>query len=151
MKIAKEEGVDPGTISVWFHKLGVTIGSGHHFIKQPPLRLPDNLIGVLGKGPSHVLAMVKEGIWEVQYTELGTEQLQKYCRFLTEYNQGKGVKEIAANLEVHRSTVLKWRSGTDMPYIAKLANVLTTNRPREGCKLLPMSLGAGGNIVEHWI
>ncbi len=37
LKIAKEEGVDPDTVSARLRKMGVRIKQGHHFVEQPPL------------------------------------------------------------------------------------------------------------------
>ena len=47
LKIAKEEGVDPDTVSDWLRKWGVYVKQGSHFVEQPPLRLPANLVDLV--------------------------------------------------------------------------------------------------------
>ena len=151
LKIAREEGADPGTVSAWLKKVGVEVEQGSHFVRQPPLQIPESLIHVLSLGPHEVIKLVKEGIWEVHFTDVGQMQLEKFYRFLELYKLSVGVKETAEELGVQRSTILNWRRGNDIPYVVKLAKVSIENEPRKGWKLLPLTLGAGGNLVDNWM
>ncbi|MDA4127212.1 MAG: hypothetical protein OK452_08450, partial [Thaumarchaeota archaeon] len=145
LRIAEGEGVDPGTVSSWLKRLGLEIKQGQHRVAQVSLKIPTALVDVISRGPEEVIALAKEGVWGVQTTSTGIAQLEKFCKFVELHREGKGVKKIANNLEVHRSTVAQWREGTDEPYLVKLASLLTHARSREGWRLLPLTVESGGN------
>ena len=149
LKIAKEEGVDPQTVSSWLKKLGLEIGSGQHFVEQPPLKLGTELVALLERGPVEVWKLVQSRIWGVQLSEVGNSQLQKFCKFIQLHRAGAGVKEIAQELSVHRTTVAKWRAASDLPYGVKLA-LMALRPPQAGWKWLPKEVGAGGNDLQDW-
>jgi len=151
LKIAKEEGVDPDTVSGWLKKLGVAIRKGQHFVEQSPIRIPADLLNLLGKGPAAARELIQCRVWGVVASPKGIEQLEKYCHYVTLHREGLGVEETAARLGVHRSTVLEWRSGTDTPYLAKTALAAIQNPAEEGWKLIPVHVGSGGNELAQWI
>ena len=148
--IAKEEGVDPGTVSSWLHNLGLEIKQGQHLVPQPPLRVPQSVVKLVGMGPERLTNRVESGVFGLQATRAGIEQLEKYCRFIYYYKEGKGVEEIARMLGIHRSTVAEWRNGTDTPYLVKVASA-TSEPTRPGWKWLPLTLSSGGNSFENWV
>jgi transposase-like protein len=151
LKIAREERVDPSTISAWLRKTGVEIKQGQHFVKQPPLRYSSELLDLVSKGPNEVQRYLIERIWGIQFSKAGLEQLEKFCGFVGLYSQGAGVEEIAQRLGVHRSTVAEWRNRTDQPYLIKTAAVAVGQPPSNGWKLIPLSLESGGNVPTNWI
>ncbi len=150
LKIAREEGIDPGTVSSWLKKLGVSVRPGHHFVRQLPLRIDAVLVEQLDKGPGAALELVKERIWGIQASEDGELQLRKYCKYLGMHEDGLGLGEIAQTLGLHRSTVAAWRKGTDRPYLVKALAALC-QPPRQGFLKLPLSVSSGGNELGPWV
>ncbi len=151
LKIAATEHVDPTTVSKWLHRAGADVYPGRHFVKQPPLKIPKELVEVLAEGPARVVELVRERIWGVQVSEHGDARVEKFCRFVGLYKQGKGVEEIAREIGIHRSSVAEWREGTDLPYLVKLAMVAARNTAREGWKWLPLQVSSGGSKQKGWI
>ncbi|HME19590.1 MAG TPA: hypothetical protein VKF15_07645, partial [Nitrososphaerales archaeon] len=145
-----EAGVDPGTVSHWLHRLGVRVRQGQHRVPQPPLRISDWLIELTLRGPTKFREFVEERVFEVGISDLGGEQLVKFCKFVQYHKEGKGVGEIARLIRVHRTTVAEWRNGTDMPYLAKVANSIE-KAPLAGWKWLPIHLTSGGSDQSDWI
>lgn len=150
LKIAREEGADPGTVSAWLRKVGISLKQGQHFVGQPELRIPDSIVKMLLEGSEAVRNIVEARIYGAMVTSLGYAQLKKYCAFLKAYEENKGVEEIGRLLHVQRSTVANWRNGKDVPYLAKLA-VKAVEAPMEGWQWLPTHLEAGGNEQSGWI
>jgi transposase-like protein len=151
LRIAQDEKVSPDTVSSWLRKLGVQVKQGSHFVQQPPWSIPQDLEKLLALGPAKVLESIEAGIWGSQASPQGVAQLEKFCAFAQLYRAEKGVGAIARNLGLHRSTILEWRNGTDLPYLVKLAQVVISNPTRRGWRLLPLSVEAGGNKQEKWI
>ncbi|MDA4120829.1 MAG: helix-turn-helix domain-containing protein [Thaumarchaeota archaeon] len=149
LKIAEEEGVAPSTISSWMRKVGVVLKSGQHFVAQPRIQIPRDLVDLASKNPNDLNA-IWDNVFGVRVTHYGLEQFEKYLRFIRLHQEGKGVEEIAALLGAHRSTVAKWRKGTDMPYLAKIAHV-AKEPPQSGWRWLPLFISAGGNEFRNWI
>ncbi|HYC26520.1 MAG TPA: hypothetical protein VEB67_00680, partial [Nitrososphaerales archaeon] len=54
-------------------------------------------------------------------------------------------------LNIHRSTVLQWRRGTDRPYFVRCMETATRTTLKEGWRLLPMKLDSGGNVPSDWM
>jgi len=150
LKIAKEEGVDSGTVSSWLKKLGLDIKQGQHFVGQPSLNLSPELVDLLSRGPTEVRKLVTGRIWGVQPSANGIQQLEKFCGFIELYRSGNGVEETSRDLRVHRTTVTKWRNGADQPYLVKLATVSVIPPSHEGWMTLPMTISSGGNAPEGW-
>ncbi len=150
LKIAKEEGIDPGTVSSWLKKLGVSVRPGHHFVRQPPLRIPMDLLHLLEKGSSFAEEFALNRVWGVKASKHSQECLEKFCQFLEMYNLHQGVEEIASELRLHRSTVAKWREGTDFPYLVKLTAKGLEETPGGG-QWLPIVTSAGGNLLHNWV
>lgn len=151
LRIAEEEGVSPDTVSSWLRKAGVQVKQGAHFVGQPSWRIGQKLEDLLAQGPAKVAVAVEARTWGTQVSPKGVEQLERFCNFVRLYRSGKGVTEIARELLLHRSTVLEWRNGTDLPYLVKLAQVAVDNPIREGWRMLPLSVQAGGNKQLNWI
>jgi hypothetical protein len=149
--IAKQENVDPDTVSQQLHKLGLTITPGHHMVEQLPLKYSSQFIELVNQGPDRVLDFVNNRVWGIAATDKGRQQLQSFCEFVRLHQQGVGVEEIARRLFLHRSTVAEWRNGTDQPYLIRAANDVLPIIPREGWKLLPMHLTSGGSEPSGWI
>ena len=121
--IAAADEVDPKLVSRWLHRLGVEVYQGRHRVEHLPLKIPTELVELLSNGPDYVLKFLNERVWGLTATESGKEQLKKFCNFLELHGQGIGVEEIAQSkdVDVHRSTIAKWREGTDQPYLVKAA------------------------------
>lgn len=151
LKIAEGEGVDPGTVSAWLHRLGVEIRAGQHFVLQPPIRLPDQLASLVAQGKDRVIRYLDDHVWGLQVSNVGLEQLEKFCKFLALYNAQCGVKEIASEVGAHRSTILKWRNGTDMPYLIRALKDALQVSPVAGWRALPLRVESGGNEPSHWV
>jgi hypothetical protein len=150
LKIASEEGVDPGTVSAWLRKVGVEVRQGQHFIAQPALEIPNALESFISNGPQEVWDCLKQRVFGLRATRFGLDQLAKYTSFVHFYREGKGVEEIARLLSIHRSTVRLWRKGLDIPHLAKVA-VNAMKIPRVGWQWLPLSISAGGNEFRDWV
>jgi len=151
LRIAEEEGFSPDTVSIWLRKVGVLIKQGSHYVEQPHWNIAKDLEGLLAQGSVKVIESIEARVWGIQASPQGVRQLEKFCTFANLYRSGKGVGEIAQVLRVHRSTVLEWRNGTDLPYLVRLAQIAIGNPTRRGWRLLPLSVQAGGNIQEKWI
>ena len=150
LRIAREEGVDPGTVSTWLHRVGIQVKQGMHFVEQPELQISHAIVGLCHKGPEFVRKLVEGRIYGAQVSDVGFGQLQKYCRFIQAYKKGLGVEETASLLGVHRTTIASWRKGTDVPYAVMLA-WRACEAPKEGWRWLPTHLDAGGNEQSGWI
>jgi hypothetical protein len=138
-------------VSQWLHRLGVEVYQGRHRVEQLPLKIPNELVELLSKGPDHVLKFLDERVWGLTATTSGTEQLTKFRKFLELHKQGVGVNDIAGRIQAHRSTVAQWRDGTDTPYLVSTANAILQTDIKPGWKALPLHLHSGGNEQEHWI
>lgn len=103
------------------------------------------------RGPECVLESVENRIWGIAATELGVQQLHRFCEFVRLHQKGVGVKEIARLLSLHRSTVAEWRDGTDQPYLIRAANETLPITPKAGWKVLPMHLTSGGSKPTEWM
>lgn len=150
LKIAKEEGVDPGTVSSWLHRLGVQVYQGLHRVQQPPLKYPQQLLDLTMHGPDAVMKYLDSRVWGLRATDAGLEQLDKFCKFVQLHQHGVGVVEAAEKLSIHRSTAAEWREGTDQPYLVRAAIEAPQNQ-RKGWKALPLHLSSGGNEQGPWI
>jgi transposase-like protein len=148
--IAAEEMADPSSVSKWLHKLGVNVYSGLHRVEQPPLKYPQELLDLLKQGPEVVLKYLGERVWGLQATDTGKEQLSKFCQFVQLHQQGAGVMETSSKLDTRKSTLEKWRDGTNQPYLIRVAGAVLRN-PLPGFQWLPMHLGSGGNEQSSWI
>lgn len=146
----KKKGSTRGTVSTWLHKLGFKIKSGQHFVAQPPLLIPKSLVGLVSKGPEHVRNFVENQVFGLHSTSVGVAQLEKYCAFTRLHGDGIGVEEVARLLSISRTTVAKWRSGSDLPYLVKIADEAKADL-QKGRKLLPLKLRSGGNEFGPWI
>jgi transposase-like protein len=151
VRIAAEEGVDPGTVSSRLHRLGLDIKRGQHHVEQLPLKYSPEFIDLTRQGPDRVLDFVRQRVWGIAATDRGREQLDSFCEFVHLHQQGVGVEEIARRLALHRSTVAEWREGTDQSYIIRALKDTIANTPREGWKLLPMHLKSGGGEPSGWM
>jgi transcriptional regulator with XRE-family HTH domain len=151
VKIAKQEGVDPGTVSKWLSVVGVDIKQGSHFVEQPPLSFDGDQLELFHRGPEHITNFLESSVWGIRFTEEGLSQMKKFLEFISMHQRGKGVEEIASALGVHRSSILDWRNGNGLPYLIKVALVAHGTPPAEGWKLLPLRVGAGGNDFSGWI
>ena len=151
VRIAKQYGVDPTTISKELHQLGLTITPGHHMVEQLPLSYSKQFIEVIDKGPDYVLEFVKNRVWGIQASETGLKQLRSFCKFVHLHQEGVGVEEMARRLSAHRSTIAEWREGTDQPYLIRAANDTLPLVPRTGWKMMPMHLVSGGSEPSGWI
>ncbi len=152
VEIAKEEGVDPGTVSSWLHKLGIEIKQGEHHVAQPPLNYSEEFIDLVIQGPEKVLESVRTSTWGAMATQRGIQQLDNFSRFFQLHRNGVGVKEAARILGVHRSTIANWREGMDQPYLAKIVNSLLGVAPHEkGWTFLPLHVSAGANELTEWV
>lgn len=151
LRIAKEEGVDPGTASSWLKRLGLEIKQGQHRVRQLPLQYSEQILAMVGGGAAHVIELVNKRVWGIVASEIGTRQLGKFCDFVRMHRGGVGVEEIARKLSLHRSTVTDWREGTEQPYLIKTLSVIVNNPVPEGLKLLPLRLSSGGNSPSDWI
>ena len=147
---AKEVDADPSTVTTWLRRHGVEVYAGLHRVDREPPKVSAELAALLAKGPEEVMKFLDERVWGIFASPDGTEQLTNYCKFL-KLPLTMGVKEVAAELNVHRSTILKWTQGTDQSYLVHAANTALHNAIRPNCKLLPMRLIAGGNKQEGWI
>ncbi|HZW84883.1 MAG TPA: hypothetical protein VFE91_03140 [Nitrososphaerales archaeon] len=151
VKIAKEEGVDPGTVSKWLKKAGVELKQGQHFVQQPALEISESLRSVLSNDPEDVIRLIHSMVWEPQVSPEGIIQLKKYCRFVELHRKGFGVNEIANETQVHRTTVAEWRRGSDLPYLVKVAAKANERPTIPGWKWIPLSVESGGNEWKSWI
>ena len=151
LRIAREEGVDPGTISTWLRRLGVEVRQGRHFVDQPPLTLPKELIAICSGGSEGIRKFLETQVWGIQFSRDGMEQADKFCRFLSMHGEGCGVLQIARELGVHRSTVLEWRSGTDLPYLLRMLGDVLGLSIEPSWMALPLRLESGGNVPKDWI
>ena len=149
--IAKRENVDPGTVSQQLHRLGLEITPGHHMVEQLPLKYSPQFIELIDKGPDAVLELIKNRVWGIQASATGEKQLRNFCEFVRLHHQGVGVKEMARRLSIHRSTVAKWREGTDQPYLIRATSDTLPLTLGEGWKLLPMHLQSGGGEPSGWV
>jgi len=151
--IAAADEVDPKLVSRWLHRLGVEVYQGRHRVEHLPLKIPTELVELLSNGPDHVLKFLNERVWGLTATESGKEQLKKFCNFLELHGQGIGVEEIAQSkdVDVHRSTIAKWREGTDQPYLVKAATANLGIVFQRGWKVLPTRLASGANTLSDWI
>jgi hypothetical protein len=151
LKMAREEGISPDAISAWLHRIGVDVKQGQHFVEQPRLQISDGLQKLLLSGPNGVIDLVQSRAWGVQLSDYGIKQLERFCKFVNFHQSGFGVKEISRDLDVHRSTVTEWRTGSNRPYLVKLAEICLRDGLRSGCKWLPLRVQAGGNKQSNWI
>lgn len=151
LRIAEDEGVDPGTISSWLHRLGVGIARGHHVVRQPPLNHLPSVLKLISGDSAKVTEFLRERVWGIQFSETGIRQLVKFHTFIRLHEEGKGVEEISRSIGVHRSTVLQWRKATDEPYLVKLASAVLSTQVPEGRMLIPLSIEAGGNGFGNWV
>lgn len=150
LKIARDEGVNPGTVSAWLHKIGLDIRPGQHRVPQPALKIPQCMTEIIAMGPQALRNRVEKDVFGLRASRNGIAQLVKYCGFIQYHGEGMGVEEISRLLGIHRSTVAQWRNGTNTPYLVKVAGE-TPMPPRPGWKWLPLSLSSGGNSFENWI
>lgn len=151
IQIAAEDEVDPKIVSTWLHKVGVEVYQGRHKVEQLALKIPNELVQLLGNGPDHVLEFLDRRVWGLSATASGTEQLKKFCKFVVLHKQGIGVEKIAKELEVHRSTVAEWREGTDQPYLVRTAGAVVRMDINPNWKALPLHVNSGGNEQQNWI
>ncbi|HYC11887.1 MAG TPA: hypothetical protein VEC02_04415, partial [Nitrososphaerales archaeon] len=149
--IAKRENVDPETVSQQLHRLGLAITPGHHMVEQLPLKYSPRFIELIDEGPDAVLEFVKNRVWGIQASATGERQLRNFCEFVRLHHQGVGVKEMARRLSIHRSTIAKWREGTDQPYLIRAANDTLPMTNRLSWVYLPMHLSSGGSEPSGWI
>jgi len=151
LRIADQCRVSPVTVSQELHRLGFTVTPGHHMVEQLPLKYSDEFVGLVDKGPDHVLEFVRSRIWGINATEKGLLQLRTFCAFVKLHQLGVGVEEIARRLALHRTTVAGWREGTDQPYLVRAVSDTLPATPRDGWQLLPMRLDSGGGRPSGWI
>ena len=151
VKIAKMEGVDPGTVSAWMRKIGVELKQGSHFVTQPPLKIHPKTLELVEGGPSSITSRFQQMVWGGNISEAGGYQLLKFCDFIKMYRRGEGVEKIAEELELHRSTIAKWRDGADLPYVLKGLTLAEANPPRPDWRALPLNVSSGGNELENWV
>ena len=148
--IAKAVGADPRTVVTWLRRHGAHIYAGLHRVERQPPKISQELAQLLDKGPGEALRFLEERVWGIFASPDGVGQLTKFCEFLKLPLQ-MGVKEVARELKVHRSTILMWTNGTDQSYLVRAADTALHTEPKPGCKLLSMRLVAGGNKQEGWI
>jgi transposase-like protein len=148
--IATEEEVDSKIVSKWLHELGVQVYQGLHHVQQPPLKYSERLLELVKLGPSPILKLLDQRVWGLRATTTGTEQLSKFCEFVQLHSQGVGVMETIKKLDTHKSTIERWRDGTDQPYLIRAAGAVLQS-PRPGFKWLPLHLGSGGNEQRQWM
>jgi len=151
LRIANQHKVDPETISRELHRLGFTITPGHHMVEQLPLRYPKEFTELVDKGPDHFVDFVGRRVWGINATEKGLRQVRSFCEFFQFHHNGVGVEEIARRLSAHRSTIARWREGTDQPYLIRAAKDTLKINLKPEWKLLPMHLTSGGNEASGWI
>ena len=151
LKIAKEEGADPGTVSAWLRKFGIVAKQGEHFVEQPPLKYSPELVNLISAGPDDVRRSLEQRVWGIQFSPSGLEQLGKFCSFVRLHSQRKGVDEISTAIDVHRSSILEWRNGTDQPYLVKTASAVVGKAIPSGWMFIPYSLASGGNEATNWV
>jgi len=149
--IAAQERVAPSTVSSQLHRLGVNIKVGQHHVEQLPLKYPNEFIELVGLGPERVLKHIQARVWGIGVTEWGRQQVRSFCEFVRLHQLGVGVKDMARRLGLHRSTVAKWRDGTDQPYLIRAMNDVLSLDTKPGWRLLPMHLTSGGYIPSGWI
>src|SRR5262249_31633676 len=109
------------------------------------------LLTLASQGPESVVHFVKDKVWGIKLTSEGTSQLDKFCRFIQMHKKLIGVKEIAAVLGTHRSTIAEWREATDQPYLVKSALAIIAHQPPPGWKLLPHVIRSGANELSNWL
>lgn len=151
LRIAQEDGTDPKLVSDWLRRLGITTKQGSHRVSQPTLSLGAEVVELAMMGTAKVEALIRERVWGVSASGIGLSQLDKFCKFVVMHSEGKGVEETAGVLGVHRSTILGWRSGEDLPYLMKVAVVAKSKHLEPGWKILPIHLGSGGNTQSDWV
>ena len=115
-----------------------------HRVDREPPKISAELAELLSKDPEEVIRFLDECIWGIFASQDGMAQLTSYCKFV-KLPLTMGVKEVAAELGVHRSTVLMWTQGIDQPYLVHAANTALHTEVRPNFRLLPMRLVAGGN------
>lgn len=99
LEIAAADRVDPKLVSQRLHRLGVEVYQGKHRVEQLPLKIPQELVGLLSHGPDHVLKFVDEHVWGLTATESGAERLRKFCKFIELHRQGKGYLTLQPNFK----------------------------------------------------
>jgi hypothetical protein len=151
LKIAKEEGVDPGTVSSWLKKLGVEIKQGCHFVEQPPTQFSSELNALIQGGPKSIQDFLEAKVWGIQFSPQDLQQADRFCKFVRMHQDGRGVKEISESLNLHRGTVAEWRKGTDLPYLVKACDSILGRSIRQGWRLAPLLVSSGGNELGDWI
>ena len=151
LEIAAADEVDQKIVSQRLHRQGVEVYQGRHRVEQLPLKLSVELVELLRKGPDHVLKFLDERVWELGTTKTGTGQLGKFCEFVELHNQGTGVLDIVALTDTCKSTIQRWRDGTDQPYLVKMADAAVRAQAVSGYKILPLHVTSGGNELTGWI
>jgi transposase-like protein len=151
LRIASQEGVNPGTVSKWIKKVGIKVKSGQHFVSQPPLKYPQRMIDLALLGTSAVIQCVRNKVWGAQVTGGGLAQVEKFCKFVSMHQRGLGVEEIARSVHAHRSTIAQWREGTDQPYLIRIAIEASEHQCDPGWKILPIHLSSGAEEQRDWI
>jgi len=148
--IGETVGADPSTVTTWLRKHGVRVYAGLHRIDREPPRISQKLNQLLGGGPEETMKFLDERVWGIFASQDGFEQLSTFCKFL-KLPLETGVKDVAHELGVHRSTILMWTQGTDLCYLARAADTALHTEAKPGYKLLPLRLAAGGNKQQRWI
>jgi hypothetical protein len=150
LRIARQEGVDPGTVSSWLRKVGLETIQGKHFVEHLPLKYTPEFIELVLQGPEEIQRFLSDKVWGIVFSENGIIQLKKFCKFVFLYQQGNGINEIAKALESGRSTVADWRDATDQPYLIKCLVAVLGKVIASGCKLAPSVIDSGGNAPKEW-
>lgn len=151
LKIAREEQVSPTVVSCWLKKLGIEIGMGHHFVQQPPLEYDTDVLNLIAENIEKTVNIAQERIWGFNVSPTGLGQLEKFAKFVSLHKQGEGVKEISRAIQVHRSTIRMWRNGKDQPYVVKAMIEVANKKVPVGWKIMPLTIGSGGNEIRDWI
>ena len=151
LTIAREERVDPSTVSSWLKKLGLKVRQGQHFVPQPTLEINKDAVLLAEGGPERVTEIVRDRIWGINLTDEGLAQVDRYCQFVKMHEKGIGVVEIADKIGAHRSTILDWRCDRFAPYLFKAALAANRSALPRGRRLLPLHLTSGGNVQLDWM
>jgi len=90
--------------------------------------------------------------WAFTPVERDKEQFLRFCKFVRNDVVSMSLDDVSASVGIHRTTVLDWRNGTSLPFLARIYRKYVASRKlRQGYLWLPLRIARNGSAFERLI